>query len=511
MKKSLLFLGLLGLASSAYAQRWTVVNTTNVNTFDDTHQLDFIHTVSQNVAWGLTYTTTLAPGTTRTQNKYFVRTNNAAGTEFDWNSLSSVGGGTYEGANIEGINSQTAVAAMFNSAAAGGGQILRTTDGGTTWSAVQGTGNLAAPLGFNNWVHMFDATTGVAFGDPNTDASTSTPYFEILRTTDGGATWTRVPSANIPAPIAGANEGGLVRSYFALQGTNTIWASTSRQSPVGPCRILKSTDRGLTWTAYSTPLTSQINRIAFKDPLNGIAFNTASNPVTATPPLPGTINVIRTSDGGQTWTPITPINNTTGQFYSYDIDAVPATATTPGFYVSAGSSRVPNGGTAVTTDFGSSTSSDGINWRDIDNGRTYVNSSNSQTYRHLYLCMDVLSSTAGYAGSYLEVGSGAGGIYKLNAATPLATRSAATDKVALNAYPNPSTGVFKVQIEGGLKATTALTVTDALGRQVYSRQLTPSSVSSEAITVDLSKEKTGVYVMELRSELGVSQKKLVVQ
>ena len=517
MKKSLLFLGLLGFAGHSYAQsgigRWTVVNTTNINTFDDSHQLDYINTVSQNVAWGLTYSTNVPTGT-RTQNKFFVRTNNAAGTEFDWNSLSAPGGAAFEGANIVGLDlpgaqqGQVALASMFNGTA-GGGQILRTTNGGQSWTAVQGAG-FAAPAGFNNWVHMFDANVGISFGDPNTDASGAAPYFEVLRTTDGGLTWTRVPAANLPAPIPNANEGGLVRSYFALQGTNTIWASTSRQSPVGACRILKSTDRGLTWTAYNTTLMSQINRIAFKDPLNGIAFNTASAAVTTTPPSPGTINVIRTSDGGVTWTPITPINNIVGSFYSYDIDAMPATATTPGFYISAGTSRVPNAaGTAANTDFGSSTSSDGVNWKDIDNGITYANGASN--YRRVYLCMDVLNPTAGYLGSYLEVGTGAGGIYKLNAATPLPVRASLTDKVVLNAYPNPSTGMFQLQLANGVKAATALTVTDALGRQVYSRQLTPSSVSSEVVSLDLTKEKPGVYVVELRNEGGVSQQKLVVQ
>lgn len=510
----LLFLGLLGLAAgNSRAQRWTVVNTTNINTFDETHQLDDIHTVSQNVAWGLTYSTTPTPPSTRTQSKFFVRTNNSTGTEFDWGPISSAGGSAFEAANIHGLNltgaqqGQVAVAAMYN--AAGGGQILRTANGGQSWTAVQGTG-FAAPAGFNNWVHMFDANVGVAFGDPNTDAAGAAAYFEVMRTTDGGLTWTRVPAANLPAPIPNANEGGLVRSYFALAGTNTIWASTARQSPVGACRILKSTDRGVTWTAYNTPLVSQINRIAFRDANNGIAFNTAAAAVTTTPPLPGSINVIRTSDGGQTWSPITPINNATGSFYSFDIDAVPATGTTPGFYISAGTSRVPNAtGTAANTDFGSSTSSNGINWRNIDNGITYVNG--ASTYRRVYLCMDVLSSTAGYLGSYLEVGTGAGGIYKLNAATPLATRAALTDKVALGAYPNPSTGLFRVQAEGGIKALTQLTVTDALGRVVHSRQLLPSTANADGITVDLTKEKAGVYIMELRSATSVSQKKVVVQ
>ena len=510
------------MAGHAYAQttpppppqvgvgRWTVVNTTNVTTFD-TYAVDDIHTVSPNVAWGITYDATVpnpTPANFRFKNKTFIRTSNAAGTEFYFDNLGAGGAANadFEGANIEGIDGQTAVAAMFRSTAAGGGQILRTSNGGVSWTAVQGNG-FAGPAGFNNWVHMFDANVGVSLGDPNTGPGSASPYFEVLRTIDGGLTWTRIPASSLPAPApAPAAEGGLVRSYFALRGTNTIWASTTQQQPVGPCRILKSTDAGLTWTAYNTPLINQINRIAFKDALNGIAFNTAAAPGTpTTPPTPGTINVIRTTDGGVTWVPIIPVNSATGKFYATDIDAVPASAGVPGYFVSAGNANVPNAPSVPNDALGSSTSADGITWKDIDNAILV-----SSTRRRVYLCLDVISSTAGYAGGYFEQTTGAGGIYKVNAATPLPTRFAA-EKTALGAYPNPSTGVFQLQLENGLKTATQLTVTDALGRTVYRRQLTPSAASSEVISVDLTKEKPGVYTIELRNEAGVSQKKVVIQ
>lgn len=510
MKKSLLIWGLLCFAGSVYAQpigvgRWTVVNTNNPNTFD-TYAVDDIHAVSANVAWGLTYDATVpspVPAGFRFQDKSFIRTNNAAGTEFDFNSLSDniPADADFEAANINGIDNQIAVAAMFNGTAAGGGKIYRTANGGQTWASVSGRG-FAGPGGFNNWVHMFDANEGVAFGDPNIDANTSVAYFEILRTTNGGQSWTRTPSSSVPARNVG--EAGLVRSYFALSGTNTIWAGTGNQDqPNSLLRILKSTDRGVTWTAYPTPLTGQINHIAFKDALNGIAFNTQAGAAGS----PGTINVIRTSNGGLTWSAITPITATTGKFYATDIDAVPATASVPGFYVSSGISAVPGAASIPNDALGSSTSIDGVTWKDIDNAILV-----SATRRRVYLCMDVISNTAGYAGGYFEQGTGAGGVYKVNPVTPLPTRAAAlTDKVALTAFPNPSTGLFQVQMEGGVKMVTQLTVTDALGRQVYSRQLSPSTASSEAISVDLTKEKAGVYIMELRNEAGISQKKVVVQ
>lgn len=513
MKKSLLFLGLLGLVGSVQAQtggnRWTVVNMSNAMTSFN-YGIDDIHTLSADVVWGLSYDATIPPGSPadyRFKNLTFVRAKGAGGTEFDFDGLNDGMNFGFEGANIVGLSSQVALAAMFRESGTGagqggGGQILRTTNGGANWTAVQGR-NFASPNGFNNWVHMFDANEGIAFGDPNADA-TGDIYFELLRTLDGGLTWTRQPKSSVPTH--GPNEASLVRSYFALPGTNTIWTSTAIHTPTGgtpsPVRILKSTDRGRTWTSAATPLTAEIRRIAFKDALNGIAFNT-----TAT----GDINLMRTSDGGQTWALITPLNSSAGKFYARDIDAVPASGGAPGFYVSVGYSTVPMTGVPLPNEaLGSSTSLDGITWQDVDNA-VRVN----PTTRRVYNCLDVVSSTVGYIGGFTDASNGEGGIYKLNAATPLnalplLTRTAATES-ALRAYPNPSAGLFQVRLEEGLKSVTQLTVTDGLGRQVYRRQLTPSTVSSAAISVDLTKEPAGVYIIQLRDAGGVSQKRIVIQ
>jgi len=192
--------------------RWTVVNTTNVSTFD-TYAVDDIHTVSSNVAWGIIYDPTVpnpTPADFRFKSKTFIRMSNAAGTEFYFDNLSAGGAANadFEGASIEGIDSQTGVAALFQPTAAGGGQILRTSNGGVSWTAVQGNG-FARPAGFNNWVHMFDANVGVFFGDPNTGPGSAFPYFEMLRTIDGGLIWTRIPAGSLSAPApAPAAEGG---------------------------------------------------------------------------------------------------------------------------------------------------------------------------------------------------------------------------------------------------------------------------------------------------------------
>jgi len=84
------------------------------------------------------------------------------------------------------------------------GGVYKTTDGGLTWDKQE---TAFQDLNGNPIViHFFDSNNGVCVGNPNNG------YWEIYTTTDGGPNWIRVPSANIPAPMA-ANEIG--PSYVA--------------------------------------------------------------------------------------------------------------------------------------------------------------------------------------------------------------------------------------------------------------------------------------------------------
>ncbi|GAA4349998.1 hypothetical protein GCM10023185_07220 [Hymenobacter saemangeumensis] len=467
MNKKLLLLSLLGLATSAQAQ-WVAVNQNNVQT-PPNYRVDQLSTVSPTVTWGLT-TENVANSFSNT----FVKTNNPTGTDFDFNAIT--GTANYRAANIHGVSDMTALVAQYG--ASGGGEILRTTDGGNSWRKVTTTAQFSTPAGFNNWVVMLDATNGVSFGDPNGG------NFEILTTANGGTTWTRVPNANIPQPNS-PDEAGLVRSYFALPGTPGVnggrpilWAGTGTfGSTPGPVRIMKSVDLGQTWTAANTPLTGTIQRIAFKDAMNGIAKNLEISGGTVT-----AINVIRTTDGGTTWTRVTPVGN----YYRNDIDAA------NGYFYSVGP-RLMTGNTI--NDFGSSRSVDGINWTNIDNGAIYVS-------------LDLIANGAGYIGGVTNNTTGAGGLFK---GVISGTRDAAL-QASMAAYPNPShNGIFQLELGTRLKSDAQLTVTDALGRRVLSQTLNATAVGAHTLNLDLSKEQAGVYTLQVRTDAGTAQKKLVIE
>jgi photosystem II stability/assembly factor-like uncharacterized protein len=498
MKKTLLFLGLLGLASQAQAQGpWTIANAPNSNIFGSYNVVD-VHTLSPTLMWGVTQERST---TTTTIANTFIVTNNStgAGNEYDFSQINVTANANV--GNISGISATTAVAAAYPTAAftggtTYGGEIVKTTNGGQSWvkktSATQFTGAGT----FCNWVHMFTPLIGVSLGDP----ATAGGGFEILRTTDGGETWTRVSAV----PAALTNEYGNAGSFFASKSApGTLWTGLASSSGTSPVRTFKTTDYGQTWTASALipNIVGAVSQLAFKDNnVEGIAYGFT---IAGTPAAITAVNLAKTMDGGQTWTAVTPNNTATGSFFRNSIDAVGNTfySTGPRFAVSPA--------TQAPEDFGFSESNDGINWRNITTSGTTL------TAPGYFFCMDLIRSptapnttVVGHGGLYTDA-NGVGGVYKYSRTT-LATRDAALQS-SLNVYPNPSTsGVFKVDLGSDLKAGAKLTVVDALGRQVAAQTLTASAIGSRTVSLDLSAEKTGVYTLQVRTDAGIATQKVVI-
>ena len=137
--------------------------------------------------------------------------------------------------------------------------------------------------GFLNFYHAFSADTGVAMGDP-TDG-----YFEIQVTNNAGATWTRVPSSNIPAILAG--EIGLADAYSAVG--NSIWFATSKG------RCFRSADRGITWgVSEIVPGPMADYDVSFSTEQKGVFFR--KDAITS--------KIAVTSDGGVNWDTVNFLN-----------------------------------------------------------------------------------------------------------------------------------------------------------------------------------------------------------
>lgn len=146
----------------------------------------------------------------------------------------------------------------------------------------------SGPEVFYDAMAFWNAKEGIAFGDAQGECLT------LLRTTDGGNNWTKIPCEALPAALPG--EGA-----FAASDTNIAiwediaWIITTKG------RILYTSDRGLTWTADQSPIAPEVETqglysMDFYEGKYGYAIGGDF-----TDPEGNRNNKMRSLDGGQTW------------------------------------------------------------------------------------------------------------------------------------------------------------------------------------------------------------------
>jgi len=182
-------------------------------------------------------------------------------------------------------------------------ELLRSTDGGLSWSAVA-----TAPIpNGGTFYHVFFPTVDVGY---------LVDDLAFYRTRDGGATWTTLTSY----PGEGINDlyfldennGFVVPDFGAMVWHTTdggdTWTARTRPGPAahtggitfvtptqgalalgsfqtGAGGLAYTTDGGLTWHGATAP-SGEYHWVSFSDPVNGVA---------------GGNILVRTTDGGVTW------------------------------------------------------------------------------------------------------------------------------------------------------------------------------------------------------------------
>ena len=209
------------------------------------------------------------------------------------------GGATWQAAVVAGADSlefrdvhavDAATAYLLSIGSGEQSRIYKTTDAGLTW-VLQFTN--PEPAGFFDCMDFWDAEHGIAFSDSFDGA------FFLITTEDGGATWNRVPPDRLPPASDGEGSFAARGTCLVAHGDSTAWVGTGAGASA---RILKTTDRGRSWTVVETPIvggtsTSGIASLAFRDARHGAAFGGVIDK-----PDDYSDNVAVTSDGGQTWT-----------------------------------------------------------------------------------------------------------------------------------------------------------------------------------------------------------------
>ena len=403
MKKNVLLFCILVLTGSGVFAQW-IDQASGFTTVS--RGIRCVYAVSPTVVWASAYD---GSGAAAACQDLTVTTN--GGTL--WTPHTVAGVTNLEIANIVALDASTAWVCMFPPGATATGQgIYKTTNGGVTW-ARQATATFSNAVSFPDVVYFWDQNLGYCMGDPiNGD-------FEIYTTTNGGTTWTLVPGANIPNPLAG--EFGVI-GYYSSVG-NTTWFGTN----LG--RVYKSVDNGNNWTVSAIPgWGAKYVQPYFRDALNGIAQDRSATTTGA---------LVKTTDGGTTWTPIT----TTGNVFYNDLAYIPGTTST---WVSTGAAT---GFTGVTYSF-----NDGVNWSDM-----------TATIGTQFLAMDWINNSTGWSGGF-NTSATAGGMHKFNAvlAEPVANFSANFTNIAVGGqvqFTDLSTGTpttWSWSFPGGTPATSTL-------------------------------------------------------
>ena len=440
-------------------------------------------------------------------------------------------------AMIFAMDASTAYVAMFKVSGTKPMGIYMTSDGGATW-ARQASASFSNAASFPDVVHFFNTTDGVAIGDPINGK------FEIYTTTDGGTNWTLIPGAGNPAPVSG--EYGVVGYYSAVH--DTIWFGTNKG------RSYKSVNKGVAWTVSAAPgMSAVFVKPVFRDGSHGLLIDESS----------GTGALCESSDGGNTWTPLT----FTGSNYAGDLSYVPGT---PNTWVRSGSTSILGcaysfDGGHTWTDFIGTTGapyyqmswvnnhcgwSGGVNATTTENG-TYkfigklqqplppprnvtataighnVNitwmppnyNSGSMTLQGYnlsrngtkinaspitgvtYLDQSVPSGVYTYCVSaHYDIGESPDSCNSVDVAVGIAQIGGSE----LQIYPNPAHGTVYVRTSA---LSSEASICDLAGNIL---QAQVRNVSANLLTIDISGLQSGIYLLSVSNREGVSRTKLVV-
>jgi photosystem II stability/assembly factor-like uncharacterized protein len=452
MKKLLLLFVFFTTLLAQSQDFWTEYSTSQTNLIEG---VKCISIVDQNTTWlnmwPLDGSTNHFPRYAKTINGGTVWTSALVNLGADTNDL--------EIANICGVSSSVAYVAVYPIVSGIQGGIWKTADGGNTW-ARQASATFSNASSSTDLVHFWNANEGVAMGNAVNG------YFEIYTTSNGGDVWTQVPNAPAIVPID--TQEYIVINTFDVNN-NTIWVGTSFG------RILKSVDKGLTWTVSQSPIPNfagslEYGKIAFTDLSNGLIQTSE-------------YKLYKTIDGGSTWTEL---------LYSVsrrnkDIAAVPGL---PNAYIAIGNDAVLDfRGSSYTVDGGE-------NWIDI----------NEMDYNFVTgYVVEMLNSDYGFAGGFYH--GATSGIFKWGGGAMLRqahlTISAFSDDKAVSVYPNPTTGVVKIS---GININ-RIEVTDLTGKQITNATYN----AFENINLNLEFLNSGIYMLRVNSDKGTSVFKVIKQ
>lgn len=201
-----------------------------------------------------------------------------------WTSINPPNAADLDFRDVEAFDANTAYA--MSSGPSTRSRIFKTLDGGKTWKQQFITFD---PKYFFDCFAFWNRDHGIAIGDPIGN------HFSMLETHDGGAHWTVVTS--LPQ-IMDSEAAFSTGTCIVTSRDNDIWFGTGSKHGA---RVFHSADHGRTWSAVATPMMAEdlgegIFSMAFADPQVGIIVGGDYQK-----PEKVTVNAAITTNGGRTW------------------------------------------------------------------------------------------------------------------------------------------------------------------------------------------------------------------
>jgi photosystem II stability/assembly factor-like uncharacterized protein len=400
--------------------------TPQTSTLSATTQLTSISAVDNNIAWMCAY------------GPHVIRTTDGGVT---WTAVANPTAAT-DLYNIFAVDANIALTTWSHGTAAGT-FVARTTDAGVSWTNVF---NQPGALSFIDAIWMTSATNGIMYGDPGT---ASGGRWQIWKTVNGGVNW---DSTGLYLPQVGGEAGW--NNGICVLGTN-VWFVTNA------AHCYASTNGGTNWVSQT--LTSAGAAGGF------VWFNSLTSGMCgATGVLDGTTN------GGTTWTALAPpgtaaIVGITGQDNYW-------------WMVRQGNIiyRTTDNGTTWTTDY-------------TNPGTTiYNNISKARTGTRMWAC----TSTGLISKSDALI-----------AVTPISTEVPQTYNLEQN-YPNPFNPTTTIRYSIPKASNVTVKIYDMLGHEVMTLVNEFQNAGTYQGRVDASNFASGIYFYTIKAGSFFDTKKM---
>lgn len=354
-----------------------------------------------------------------------------------WTNVGGGAIGTDDVYNIFGIDGLTALCTTTSTIS----YIYKTIDGGATWTQV-----FSQPGGFINAIWMFDSLNGFANGDPVGGT------WELLKTMDGGNSW--LPAATL---IQNGTESGWNNSMFVSDPNIYFGTSDSR--------IYHSTDRGATWTSQIITYPNAFS-IWFNDSTHGFMGGSQLN---------------QTSDGGNTWA---------------SLNTLP--------------------GSAI---IGALTAMNSVWWAVREENVIYQSTDNGASWDTQYvapttgLYFDMARARDPHSNNLILAVRNDGGIsaYIINGPTGVKQENNVPSTFNLEQnYPNPFNPSTRIQFNVPTAGNVKLTVFNVLGQEVATLINGAVTAGEHQVTFSASSLPSGVYLYRLQQGNSVMIKKMLL-